>query len=66
VFFLAVAGFTASQHVGHAAVNHAAFSNALDAGLTASLVFSGSALVLGLVDLRRKRGQAIRRAELAD
>jgi EmrB/QacA subfamily drug resistance transporter len=55
LFFLSVAGVAASQQIGRPAINHLAFTNALDIGLIGSLVFSGAALILGLVDLRRKR-----------
>ena len=59
IFFLLVANVTAAQTIGKPAAHPATFANALDVGLAASLVFSGSALVLGLLDLRRKRGDAV-------
>jgi EmrB/QacA subfamily drug resistance transporter len=59
LFFLSVANVAASPQIGRPAVDHEAFTTALDIGLTGSLVFSGTALVLGLVDLRRKRDRTI-------
>jgi EmrB/QacA subfamily drug resistance transporter len=56
LFFLSVANFTASKSIGTPAADPAAFTDALEVGLIGSLVFSGAALVLGLIDLRRKRG----------
>ncbi len=55
LFFVSVAGLTASQSIRTPAVHPAEFAAALDAGLIGSLVFSGIALVLGIVDLRRTR-----------
>jgi EmrB/QacA subfamily drug resistance transporter len=55
LFFLTVANFAASGAIGHPAADPSAFANAFDVGLIGSLFFSGTALVLGLVDLRRKR-----------
>jgi EmrB/QacA subfamily drug resistance transporter len=55
LFFASVAGLTASQSLSKPAVDPAAFTSALDAGLIGSLVFSGAALALGIVDLRRTR-----------
>ncbi len=55
LFFASVAHAAASQQIGRPATNHLAFTNALDLGLTGSLVFSGAALILGLIDFRRKR-----------
>jgi EmrB/QacA subfamily drug resistance transporter len=58
LFFLSVTNFAASTAIGHPAAHPSAFANAYDVGLVGSLFFSGSALVLGLVDLRRKRARA--------
>lgn len=66
LFFLSVAGHTASQDIGKPAAHPIAFVNALDIGLIGSLFFSGAALILGLVDLRRKRGQEIPGVAIAD
>ncbi|HEX4442851.1 MAG TPA: MFS transporter [Galbitalea sp.] len=55
LFFLSVASVTASASIGKPAAHPSAFANALDIGLFGSLAFSGAALVLGLIDLRRKR-----------
>jgi EmrB/QacA subfamily drug resistance transporter len=55
LFFASVAGLTASQSLTKPALDPAAFTAALDAGLIGSLVFSGAALALGIVDLRRQR-----------
>jgi EmrB/QacA subfamily drug resistance transporter len=55
LFFLTVAGVAASSAEGKAATHPAAFATGLDVGLAGSLVFSGAALVLGIVDLRSKR-----------
>ncbi len=55
LFFLSVANVAVSSHIGQPATDHVAFTNALDIGLAGSLVFSGTALVLGLVNVRRKR-----------
>jgi EmrB/QacA subfamily drug resistance transporter len=54
LFFLSVASVAASSVIGKPAAHPASFANALDAGLIGSLVFSGTALVLGILDLRRK------------
>ena len=54
LFFLTVAGAAASHTVGKPAPHPAQFTWGLDLGLIGSLVFSGAALVLGIVDLRRK------------
>ena len=59
LFFLSVANVAASQQIGTPATNHVAFANALDIGLIGSLFFSGAALILGLIDLRRKRDHRI-------
>jgi hypothetical protein len=55
LFFASVAGVAASQAVGQPASDPTTFAHALMVGILGSLVFSGSALVLGLVDLRRHR-----------
>jgi EmrB/QacA subfamily drug resistance transporter len=55
LFFVTVASVTASTHEGTPAANPGLFSTGLDIGLAGSLVFSGAALVLGILDLRRKR-----------
>ena len=55
LFFVSVAGLTASQSLRAPAAHPADFAAALDAGLIGSLVFSGVALALGIVDLRRTR-----------
>jgi hypothetical protein len=55
LFFLTVAGYAASPHEGTPAVDPARFATGLDIGLIGSLVFSGAALVLGILDLRSKR-----------
>jgi EmrB/QacA subfamily drug resistance transporter len=55
LFFLTVAGYTASTHEGTPAADPARFATGLDIGLVGSLVFSGAALVLGILDLRSKR-----------
>lgn len=55
LFFASVAGVAASQAVGQPASDPTTFAHALIVGILGSLVFSGSALVLGLVDLRRHR-----------
>jgi EmrB/QacA subfamily drug resistance transporter len=55
LFFVSVAGLTASQSIRTPAAHPADFAAALDAGLIGSLVFSGVALALGIVDLRRMR-----------
>ena len=62
LFFLSVASFTASSTIGKPAVHASAFANALDAGLAGSLVFSGAALVLGLIDLRRTGRTAVEKS----
>jgi EmrB/QacA subfamily drug resistance transporter len=54
LFFLSVANFTASGDIGRPSADPTAFANAFDVGLAGSLFFSGAALVLGLIDLRRK------------
>ncbi len=54
LFFLCVAGYVGSTAEGVPAANPFAFANALDVVLFASCFFSGAALVLGIVDLRRK------------
>jgi EmrB/QacA subfamily drug resistance transporter len=55
LFFVSVAGLSASQSLRAPAAHPADFAAALDAGLIGSLVFSGVALALGIVDLRRTR-----------
>jgi EmrB/QacA subfamily drug resistance transporter len=55
LFFLTVAGIATSTHEGTPAPDPARFSTGLDVGLVGSLVFSGAALVLGILDLRSKR-----------
>ncbi|HEY1532200.1 MAG TPA: MFS transporter [Galbitalea sp.] len=60
LFFLVVSGVTASTVEGRPAPDPDRFATGLDIGLVGSLVFSGAALILGIVDLRRK-GQATRR-----
>lgn len=57
LFFVAVAGTQASTVIGKPAPNPAAFADALDIALLGSLVFSGAALMLGIVDLRRKHSR---------
>jgi MFS family permease len=57
IFFLSVAGVAVSPQIGHPATDHLAFARALDTGLIGSLAFSGTALLLGLIDLRRKRAR---------
>jgi EmrB/QacA subfamily drug resistance transporter len=66
LFFLSVASVTASKNIGKPAADPAAFGNALEVGLIGSLFFSGAALVLGLIDLRRKRGTQRANRETAD
>jgi EmrB/QacA subfamily drug resistance transporter len=58
IFFVSVADVTAAQTIGKPAADPSAFAGALDVGLVASLFFSGLALVLGVIDLRRQRGRA--------
>lgn len=60
LFFLSVTSVPASLQIGRPAANHLAYANGLDIGLIGSLVFSGAALILGLVDLRRKRERRVR------
>ncbi len=55
LFFAGVASVTASQTIGTPSAHPVVFANSLDLGLIGSLLFSGAALVLGLIDLRRKR-----------
>jgi MFS family permease len=55
LFFLSVGAAAVSTHEGTPAPHPTAFAAALDVGLVGSLVFSGTALVLGILDLRRKR-----------
>jgi EmrB/QacA subfamily drug resistance transporter len=55
LFFASVSGLTASQSITTPAAHPSDFAAALDAGLIGSLVFSGAALALGIVDLRRTR-----------
>ncbi|MEJ1229399.1 MAG: MFS transporter [Galbitalea sp.] len=55
-FFLAVASFATSHQIGRPATDPAAFANALDTGLIGSLFFRARRSFLGLIDLRRKRG----------
>lgn len=55
LFFASVSDVAASSRPGTPATHPAAFAGALDVALLGSLVFSAAALVLGLVDLRRKR-----------
>lgn len=55
LFFFAVSGFVASTREGTPAADPARFATGLDIGLVGSLFFSAAALVLGIVDLRRKR-----------
>ena len=55
LFFASVSGLAASQSISKPAADPAAFTAALDAGLIGSLAFSGAALALGIVDLRRQR-----------
>jgi EmrB/QacA subfamily drug resistance transporter len=55
LFFVAVAGASVSPHEGTPAAEPARFATGLDIGLVGSLVFSGAALVLGILDLRSKR-----------
>jgi EmrB/QacA subfamily drug resistance transporter len=55
LFFVAIAGLATSPHEGTPARDPALFARGLDIGLVGSLVFSGAALVLGILDLRSKR-----------
>ena len=55
LFFVTVAGYAVSTTEGTPAGDPSRFASGLDVGLVGSLVFSGAALVLGIVDLRRKR-----------
>jgi len=55
LFFATVAGIAVSTREGTPAPDPAHFASGLDVGLVGSLVFSGAALALGIVDLRRKR-----------
>jgi MFS family permease len=53
LFFVTVAGTMESTREGTPAAHPAQFTTGLDVGLAGSLVFSGAALVLGIIDLRR-------------
>jgi EmrB/QacA subfamily drug resistance transporter len=55
LFFAAIAGHSVSQKVGTPAPDSVAFVSALDLGIAGSLVFSGVALTLGLLDVLRTR-----------
>lgn len=57
LFFLFVAGYAGAPAEGTPAANPVAFANALDLVLFASCFFSGAALVLGIIDLRRTRAK---------
>ncbi len=54
VFFFAVSGYAASTHERTPAAYPAPFATGLDIGLIGSLLFSAAALLLGIMDLRRK------------
>ena len=62
IFFAFVAGSAASTSFGTRAAHPAGFADALTGGVAGALVFSSTALTLGLVDLRRTRGS---RAEIS-
>ena len=56
IFFAFVAGSAASTLFGTPAAHPAGYADALTGGVAGALVFSFTALTLGLVDLRRTRG----------
>jgi MFS family permease len=62
LFFVAIAGLATSPREGAPAPDPARFAGGLDIGLIGSLLFSGAALVLGILDLRSKR-LGLRRAD---
>jgi EmrB/QacA subfamily drug resistance transporter len=57
LFFVMIAGVSTAS-IGHPAAHPDQYASAVDIALIGSLVFSGSALALSIVDLRRKRHAA--------
>lgn len=55
LFFASVAGVVASTTIGKPAAHPEVFAAGVDIGLAGSLVFSGAALILGIIDFRRQR-----------
>lgn len=59
LFFVTSAGVATSQLAGEPATDPAAFARALEVGVLGSLVFSGAAFVLGVIDLRRQHNRTL-------